>query len=211
MIRQNRFLIFLVMATILVSSSVSFAAIPKFANNTDILNYINPSGSPSVREIFGFVTTNTQHVTTAPNPHLYYHHPPLFINSGGRGFCDDIASVFVHLCNAAGYRARVIILKNHIVAEVWNNESKKWEMYDPDYRVFYYKSMQGDVIASANEIHENASQITRPFSPILSINSRAYSQMIADCYLFNPRVGLRYCFDVLWFMNYKLFNVFRWY
>jgi hypothetical protein len=81
--------------------------------------------------------------------------PSLFINTVGGGLCDDRASVLVRLWQALGYKARVIGLEGHVVAEVF--AEGKWMMFDPDLRLFYTDQ---NGVMSVQDIERNPS-VTR--------------------------------------------------
>ncbi len=65
----------------------------------------------------------------------WQHESCLFINSIGGGFCDDRSSVLAKTWREQGFKSRIIGFEDHVVAEVL--VKNKWQMYDPDFGVFY--------------------------------------------------------------------------
>jgi len=88
----------------------------------------------------------------------WQHNPLLLFNSIGFGQCDDLAITLAQLWTIMGYKSRVWGLNGHVVPEVYANN--RWQMYDPSYRVYYALSPQTNLIASVENLAENAGLVT---------------------------------------------------
>jgi len=77
--------------------------------------------------------------------------PVKYLNNWGYGFCSDSAVVFAQLATVAGYKSRVVQLREHLVTEVYYMGG--WHMLDVDTPI-YVKNSQGN-IASIEEIYED--------------------------------------------------------
>jgi len=112
----------------------------------------------------------------------WQHDPVILYNSLGIGFCDDYASAYWDLMNAAGQRARVWTLNGHVVPEVF--AAGRWQMYDPDLGV-YYINEQGQ-IAGVEELETAPQLITNPLQivqrPERVQDSAPYSAEVAGIY-----------------------------
>jgi hypothetical protein len=84
-----------------------------------------------------YVVENTYSSNPLTNEN-WQHHPFIFINSVGGGFCDDKASVLAQLWQYLDYQVRVVNIGGHVVAEVLANN--KWQMFDPDTKTFFCDS-----------------------------------------------------------------------
>ena len=86
--------------------------------------------------IWRFLVENRHHDTPTKNEREP-HHPVRLLNVYGYGFCDDAATSFMVLAEAAGLSARVVHLadNSHVVAEV--HYDGDWHMFDPDGEVYY--------------------------------------------------------------------------
>jgi hypothetical protein len=123
---------------------------------------------------------------------LFMNQADLYLRSLGSGYCDNVAGVLHWLWRGMGYEARVIGLTGHVVPEVKING--RWEMYDPDYGVFFY-NRQGQV-ASVDDIANDPALLTNPIKPTLPPGSEAYSQMIADFYSSQENNFVHYYYSV---------------
>lgn len=134
-----------------------------------------------------YVYKNTFHTEPYTN-NSWQHHPFLFINSVGGGFCDDRAAVLARLWNILGYKSRVVRLDGHVVAEVYSDD--KWKMFDPDNGIFYC-SEDGSIM-SITELAKDSSSFFKsncsnpslnPIflrkNPISRIFAKYYSNAIA--------------------------------
>lgn len=108
----------------------------------------------------------------------FQHQPELFLRSVGRGFCDDVAQTLALMWQAMGYETRVAWLSGHVVPEVF--VEGRWELYDPDYRV-YYLDRQGQV-ASVADIESDRTLMTSPLLRMAGAADGAYSDSLADIY-----------------------------
>ncbi|MBN1851672.1 MAG: hypothetical protein JW829_03080 [Pirellulales bacterium] len=106
---------------------------------------------------------------------FWIHDPVLYVNSLGFGLCDDAASALVLIWREMGYDARVWLLNRHVVPEVYTGT--RWEMYDPDLRVFYYNP-SGDV-AGVEELAASPHLVRSPLHPV-SDNPYVYSARMAS-------------------------------
>lgn len=103
------------------------------------------------QSVWKFVTGNTFH--SAPySENIWNHEPLLFLNSIGGGLCGELAVVLAKLWKEKGFKARVIYLNGHVVAEVFTNN--KWKLFDPDHVIFYVDSNQN--ICSLKDIEKNS-------------------------------------------------------
>lgn len=119
------------------------------------------AGEPLYRKIFRYVATELRfgRPLTGTN---WQHEPLLLLNSLGYGICDDFASTFTHLARAAGYRARVVALTNHVVAELFNARTGDWEMYDPCFGVYF--TMANGQVAHARKLWSMPSLMMNPLT-----------------------------------------------
>jgi hypothetical protein len=108
----------------------------------------------------------------------FQHQPELFLRSVGRGFCDDVAQALALMWQVMGYEARVVWLSGHVVPEVLVDG--RWELYDPDYRV-YYLDRQGQV-ASVDDIENDETLMTSPLLRMAGAANGAYGDSLADIY-----------------------------
>ena len=110
--------------------------------------------------IFYFMVKNTYHWTPPLYDTSYYfiENPVQYLNNWGYGYCGNTARVLAQLLFLAGYKARLVNLTNHIVTEVFYDES--WHGLDPDTGL-YYRSQTGK-IASAEEIINNKQLLESP-------------------------------------------------
>ena len=53
--------------------------------------------------------------------------------SGGGGMCIQFNNVLAGLCTACGWQARLTVVSNHEVCEVWNDDFGKWIFLDADF------------------------------------------------------------------------------
>ena len=65
----------------------------------------------------------------------WLHVPALFLSSIGWGFCDDRAAILALVWQSLGYQSRLWKLHEHVVPEVF--ESGAWQMYDPDFGIYF--------------------------------------------------------------------------
>ncbi|MCB0539800.1 MAG: hypothetical protein KDE33_19955 [Bacteroidetes bacterium] len=99
------------------------------------------------------------------------HNPNIFINSIASGYCDDLSSHLVLLWDKLGYKARVMGLEGHVIPEVYHNG--KWELYDPDLRVYFYNA--NDEVAGLQEIENDTTcfkRISKEYENIFSFNTQ---------------------------------------
>lgn len=112
---------------------------------TDIVEEIEQRAKnnqkPIEEEAWKYVTENT-FFSKPYSSENWQHEPLLFLNSIGGGFCDDRATVLAVLWKAQGFNSRIIGIEGHVIPEVYTDD--KWQMYDPDYAV-YYCNDQGEV------------------------------------------------------------------
>ena len=154
-----------------------------FASDGDVLSEIQAmlpeyANEPIERKVWRFIRDNRYHWYPLSYFGWITASPALFFNSIGFGFCDDSAALFCQLMTFLGYQTRIWGLGGHVVPEVLING--KWEMYDPDLKV-YYRNYQGQV-AGVEELAANPDLITNPISPLSGTASNAYSQSVANIY-----------------------------
>lgn len=90
------------------------------------------------KAVFQYVT---QHLFFTPRPlttERWQHKPEWMLNSIGGGQCDDLASVMAYICAEMELPVRIVGLSGHVVVEVYHQG--KWEMYDPNKKVYYCDS-----------------------------------------------------------------------
>ena len=109
---------------------------------------------------------------------IFQHQADLYLRSVGLGFCDDAASVLARLWNALGHEARVIGLYGHVVPEVRIGD--RWELYDPDYGVYYLNHNQQ--VAAVADLERDAELITAPIQPMPTKLGGAYDASLASLY-----------------------------
>jgi len=130
------------------------------------------------------------------------HHPEIFVNSLGGGLCDDVSSVLVYLYHAMGYKARVVGLNGHVVAEVFAHN--KWEMFDVDHRIYYGHSNH---IASVAELSAHPNWVANPSQNHTNQRFNLYtfrtnlSKALSDIYAEGLHTD-----DTEWHLNTKHFN-----
>ena len=90
---------------------------------------------------------------------FYIHEPSLYVNSFGVGLCGDSAGVLKLIWNGMGYESRLWYINGHVVSEVFTGE--RWQMYDADLRVVYYRHDTGQV-AGVEELAANPQFIYDP-------------------------------------------------
>ena len=108
----------------------------------------------------------------------FQHQADLYLRSVGSGYCDDVSAVLDRIWTAMGYTARVMALSGHVVPEVQVNG--RWELYDPDFAVYYF--MRDGSVAGVDDIGQDGTLLTNPTTPILRLDSTAYSEILADMY-----------------------------
>ncbi len=60
------------------------------------------------------------------------HNKPFEILDYGQGRCREFSILFMAICSANGYRARIILdLSDHTWVEIWNPSQKRWVHVDP--------------------------------------------------------------------------------
>lgn len=159
-----------------------------FESDYDVLNEIflmqpEYKDEPIYRKTWRFICDNRHHQVPLTEE-LWYHSPALFFNSVGFGYCDDSAVIYSHILRMLGYETRVWGLSGHVVSEVLVNN--RWEMYDPDLKVYYYNK-EGNV-AGVEELSNSPNLITNPIMPIVDRGDNtdwykdAYSKSVADLY-----------------------------
>jgi len=82
-----------------------------------------------------FCSLNTVRFIDSYSEHQWIHSPFILINSLGGGLCDDRATALTCLWKKLGYQSRIVHLNGHAVAEV--KDGAVWELYDPDYGIYY--------------------------------------------------------------------------
>jgi hypothetical protein len=100
---------------------------------------------------------------------------PLVILELGEMWCDDVASLAIDLFSAAGYKARMVQLSDHQIAEI--NYDNSWHYFDGD--VF----SGGDVIMLPDGIIPSVDELSRNFSSRLD-SMQMYSEglIINSCF-----------------------------
>lgn len=104
-----------------------------------------------------FVSENT--FNTPPyTKKAWQHHPLLFLNSIGGGYCDDISTTLVSIWENWFDSARVVNLGGHVVAEVKSNGD--WKMFDADKGVAYLD--ENKKVCSIDELEDSVNWISNP-------------------------------------------------
>lgn len=127
-------------------------------------------GEPLYRKSWRYVHTMSRHWTPLTEA-TFIHRPAYFLRSLGAGFCDDRAAALHWMWLALGYEARVWGISGHVIPEVKING--RWEMYDPDYGVFYYTRARA--VAGVEELQDDTSLIWAPTEPFLTSTNPAYA------------------------------------
>jgi hypothetical protein len=109
---------------------------------------------------------------------LFQHQADLFLRSVGLGFCDDAAAVLARLWRALGHEVRVIGLSGHVVPEVHIDD--RWELYDPDYGVYYLNQKQQ--VASVADLEQDVALIISPVQQLPNALPGAYHAALAALY-----------------------------
>ena len=123
--------------------------------------------------IWAFLRDNRYHDEPAQNV-KDVHDPVRFLNVYGYGFCDDSATNFMVLCEAAGLRARVWGLSGHVVPEAYFEGD--WHMLDPDGKICYLED-DGKTIASIKTLEQRPDIIRKYLSPFY-----ADAEQLVDIY-----------------------------
>jgi len=131
---------------------------------------------PDYRRAYFYVMQYHQHDFPFTRQ-LWTHEPSLYLNSIGSGFCDDAATSLKLIWQEMGYQSRIWLLNGHVVAEIHTGE--RWEMYDADLKVMYYK--RDGRVAGVEELAASPSLIRNPTNPT-SANSYVYSPRMASIY-----------------------------
>jgi len=142
------------------------AAVPEVQSDADV-----------ALDLWNFTTGHIYHNNSFA-AERWEHDPLILVNSIGFGLCDDTSSALAFMARELGLPARVWALDGHVVPEVQVNG--KWEMYDPDIRV-YYRNVGGE-IASVDELATYPGLITSPIAPLHPAPFYGYEQFIADIY-----------------------------
>jgi len=123
------------------------------------VNKKNASDEEIILAIWKFVIGSRYNFIPAINKtdFNFFENPIQYFNSWGYGFCSDSATIFAQLNKLAGYKARIVYIKKHVVAEVYYN--LKWHMFDVD-RGLYYRN-KGGGIASIDEIYQDLSLLNQ--------------------------------------------------
>lgn len=135
--------------------------------------------------IWQFLKDNRYHDSPAHND-VEVHDPVRFMNVYGYGFCDDSATNFMVLAEAAGLKARVWGLSGHVVPEAYFDGG--WHMLDPDGEI-YYLDDDGESISSVKTLEQRPDIIRKYPSPyytdaekLIEIYSTTEDNRIAEGY-----------------------------
>lgn len=110
---------------------------------SEILQFINHrygSVSKDYIRAWRFIIDYTYGVGIPLTHEAWYHHPLLFLNSAGFGFCDDKANLLAQIWEKMGYQTRVWDIESHVIPEVY--AEGRWQIFDPTYHCFYSDSSQ---------------------------------------------------------------------
>ncbi|HSC79035.1 MAG TPA: hypothetical protein VLC08_01660 [Chitinolyticbacter sp.] len=132
---------------------------------------------PLYRKSWRYVHMMSRHWTPLTEA-TFIHRPAYFLRSLGAGFCDDRAAALHWMWLALGYEARVWGINGHVIPEVKING--RWEMYDPDYGVFYYTRSRA--VAGVEELQDDTSLIWAPTEPFLTSTDPAYADWWTTIY-----------------------------
>lgn len=111
--------------------------------------------------IWSFLKDNRYHDQPAHNG-IETHDPVRYLNVYGYGFCDDSATNFMALAEAAGLKSRVWGLSGHVVSEAFFDGD--WHMLDPDGEI-YYLDDDGENISSIETLEQRPDIIRKYPSP----------------------------------------------
>jgi hypothetical protein len=111
--------------------------------------------------LWSFLKDNRYHDQPAHND-IETHDPVRYLNVYGYGFCDDSATNFMALAEAAGLNARVWGLSGHVVPEAFFDGG--WHMLDPDGEI-YYLDDDSENISSVKTLEQRPDIIRRYPSP----------------------------------------------
>lgn len=131
-----------------------------------------------VNEIFGMSSARTPAMNAwiyvAENTHggrwrltesNWQHHPEIFINSIGFGWCDDRASVLAALWKAMGYQSQIWSLQGHVVPEV--NDGSGWQVFDPEMNCYFVN--ENNKVASYHDLASSAALVLYLYHPVNSV------------------------------------------
>lgn len=137
------------------------------------------AGEPFERKLWRYLRDNVYH-NSPLSSEAFLHEPLLLINSIGWGFCDDVATVYMHLARAAGKTSRVWYIEGHVVPEV--QIEGIWSVYDPDLAV-YYTDAEAKVLG-VMDLSANPSWVSSPAAPLFPDyqNYAGYSSDVAQMY-----------------------------
>lgn len=152
-----------------------------FSNNNEVLNEIigmppEYEGEPLYRRTWRFIINNSYHYPPITGNN-WLNSPALFLNSVGFGFCDDSANLFCNILQLAGYETRIWDIYGHVIPEVLING--KWEMYDPDLKVYYLT--KDNKVAGVEELAKKPDLITSPYKQVQS-DPFPYSSYVSSLY-----------------------------
>jgi|GEM_PF-4103488 len=114
-------------------------------------------GEAEVRKAWRYVAANLDFINPVSQSVLF-NEPLLLLNSIGYGQCDDFASVLKSIWEHMGYEARLVNVRDHVVAEV--KVDGHWEMYDAFEYVYYLN--RNDQVASTMELRADSTLIVDP-------------------------------------------------
>lgn len=135
------------------------------------------AGEPLQRRAWRYVARRTIHSWPVTGGN-FQHQAELYLRSAGYGLCDDVAHALALLWRAMGYNARIIWLEGHVVPEV--SVDGRWELYDPDYRV-YYLNRKG-LVASVADLENDATLILSPVQQIANAVDGSYGSSLVQIY-----------------------------
>lgn len=137
------------------------------------------------KAIWKFIVENRYHhepPTYGDSTHVIFGNPLQYLNSWGYGFCSDSATIFAKLAVLAGYKARVVYLNEHVVAEIYYNW--EWHMFDTDREVFFVDKDDG-VVSVEQIINDNS--FVRQVNKVFSQSDFEYKRQVLAYQLAEPK------------------------
>jgi hypothetical protein len=140
------------------------------------------SGESLARKSWRFVSRNSFN-SNSFNDARKVHHPFVFLNSAGIGYCDDQSATLAEIWRQQGYQARIWTLNGHVVPEVFLDG--RWQMFDPGMGVFYMD--ENGNVAGMKDLQTHPEWIKNPVKTIYAtdlLQSRLFSnsEFIAQVY-----------------------------
>ena len=109
----------------------------------------------------------------------WIHSPEVFLNSLGKGYCDDRAAALCRIWQQAGLPARIWRLEGHTVPEV--QLQGRWQLYDPETGVYFLKD--SSTVCSVEEVANGEARYFSLHNAIYPLNPENSTLLFLDKYL----------------------------